>query len=150
MDENSATKNCAYPGCENTTLSDSQFEYCDVCRTLSLRNAHAILIDPTAPISDRANMIFAKAISLQKPEETLNAVHKIEWLYLEYQKVSHSFKMEEHRKLRFNEAMGEVENERRKANTPKLQKKKEKRESYLKTALGDKYDELMKGDLNDL
>jgi len=125
LNESESVKHCAYPNCENTILATSEFEYCEVCRALSLRNSFAILLDPSAPISDRRDMIFHSALHNMRPDEILNAVHKIEWIYLELKKQIHSAKLEEHRRTKFDEAIALVAEERNKPKAPKAQKRRE-------------------------
>lgn len=147
-------KNCAYPGCTNTILVDtSNVEgYCEVCRTLSIRNSLAIVLDPTAPISDRRDMIFGKALHMMKPEEILNAVHKVEWAYLQLQKTLKSNELEVYRKSKFAEGLAEMETTRSAPRAPKAAAKKETKKNKLSKLLGgdDEARKLLSEDFSDL
>lgn len=125
-DEISETKGCQYPGCENSLPASAEFEYCEVCRAITLRNSISILLDPMAPISDRAELFFARAIHLMRPDEVLNAVRKVEWIYLELNKQLKSAQLEIYRKQKFEEGMELARADREKPRAPKSTEKKVK------------------------
>jgi hypothetical protein len=80
------TKPCQYPSCGNTIPMGNEFPYCEVCRVLAIRNSITITQDPTAPFTERHDHIFARMITLMRPEEILLAVQKAEASYLAFQK----------------------------------------------------------------
>lgn len=139
-DELAETKGCQYPGCENSIPGNSEFSYCEVCRALTLRNSISILLDPTSPINDRQGMIFDRAIHLMRPDDILNAVRKVEWIYLELQKQLNNAKLIEHRKQKFDDALASMRTEREKPKAPKAaaarENKKKKNREKLNDLLG--------------
>ena len=130
--ENPLVKPCQYPKCKNTVLAESEFTYCEVCRILALRNQVTILMDPSAPITDRREMIFHTMVHNMRPDEIINAVQKIEWIYLELQKQLSTKKLEEHRRSKFAESIADM-NEKRAANSTRAPKVKAKKESKQKS-----------------
>lgn len=82
------TKNCLYPGCENTILKTAQFEYCDTCRTIAARNAVALIIDPTNHTElERSREVTHTLLHNLSGDEILATFKKLENLYTEFGKV---------------------------------------------------------------
>lgn len=131
QDEANAVKKCSYKGCENTMPASVESEYCEVCRCLVIRNNLTITLDPTSPFSDRRDMVFGRMIHLMKPDEIIQAIDKLQWAYLELNKIAKSDLIEKHKAARNQEAMRLVNEERSKPKTPKTAKKRGKRNSIL-------------------
>lgn len=112
-------KKCAYPSCENKILYNAEFEYCEVCRSITLRNTLALLLDPCSPLTDRSDFIWESAFHNMRPDEKINFSHKIESAYLKVQKELKSHQLEEYRRSAFQAAMETVHEERHKPKAPK-------------------------------
>lgn len=86
--EAAGTRPCQYKDCKNRIPQNSEFQYCEVCRTILVRNTLALCQDPTspAPISER-DWVFHNTLNLMRPEEIMNAAAHAEWAYLNFSKV---------------------------------------------------------------
>ena len=85
--EDSNMVKCSYPSCENKILAEGEYNMCEPCRVLSVRNTIALIINPAEAHMERRDAVFSTLITRMKVDEILNAVQKIEWAYLEFQKV---------------------------------------------------------------
>lgn len=130
------TKQCKYPNCENVLLADSEFDQCERCRTLSVRNAQTILLDPRSPINDREAEITGRMFHNMTPEEKINYVAKLERHYLEVRKHVNGMEVSRHRAAKFEEALKDQSTKRAAPKAPKLVKQKETRQQKLEKMLG--------------
>jgi Asp-tRNA(Asn)/Glu-tRNA(Gln) amidotransferase C subunit len=83
-----AVKRCAYPSCEAEIPETSQFPYCEKCRSFASRNAVALVIDPCNPKPlQRAGAVVSTLLTNLSAAEILETASRMEFVYLEFQKV---------------------------------------------------------------
>lgn len=122
-------KKCKYKDCENTIPYNNDFDYCEVCRLLSIRNTLAVVQDPSTPIlTERIDLIHSALFHNMRPEEKLNLTHHVEYLYLALKKELASRELTEYRSTKFKEALDEVNSERNKPRAPKTVSREKRRE----------------------
>lgn len=123
-----STSPCQYPSCNNQIPAGSQFKYCEVCRTLSVRNAIAITCDPFSPITERRDPIFHNAICNMRPEEIISACERVEYAYLQFKKTIYAQGLNLKGTPKYFESLEQEAIETRKKHlTPKTENKYEKK-----------------------
>ena len=146
-------KPCRYPTCKNRIPKDSEFEFCEVCRVVAIRNAVTLMADPIAPAPmERRDSIFHTTICNMRAEEILRAVQYTEYLYLNFCKIVKARQLDlPSTKRNWNTLQGEVDEARSTKKTAKSTKPRtSKRDKLIKLAGSREAAEAIMGDIDEL
>lgn len=88
--ETNSIKKCEGEKCSNTLPLNSQFPYCEVCRTLISRNSLTILLDPHSPHPTHTHLqrlhVHTQMLTALSGEEVIRLVQNLEDVYLNTKK----------------------------------------------------------------